>query len=80
MTAPVRVLMVEDSEDDAALVLRALRRGGLAPEHERVDTEPALRAALARGGWDVVLSDFRMPRFNGLEAFAVARAEAPDVP
>jgi len=80
VTAPVRVLMVEDSEDDAALVLRALRRGGLAPEHERVDTEPALRAALARGGWDVVLSDFRMPRFNGLEAFAVARAEAPDVP
>ena len=55
---PLRVLIVEDSEDDALLLLRELRRGGYETIHERVDTPEAMRQALAEGGpWEVVLSD-----------------------
>jgi PAS domain S-box-containing protein len=79
-TPLVRVLMVEDSEDDADLILRELRRGGLAVAHERVESADGLRGALARGAWDIVLSDYGMPHFNALEAFALVRAAASDVP
>jgi signal transduction histidine kinase len=77
---PLRVLMVEDSEDDALLVGLALRRGGYAPEVHRVDTPDALRAAM-RERWDVVISDYALPRFNGLDALRVVReAAGPDLP
>jgi DNA-binding NtrC family response regulator len=80
MSERLRVLMVEDSEDDALLVLHELRRGGYKPIHERVDTEAALRAALERQAWDVVLSDFSMPVFNGLAAFEILRQSGLDIP
>jgi CheY-like chemotaxis protein len=71
---PLRVLVVEDSEDDALLMLRELRRGGYEPVYERVDTPGAMRRALAeRGPWDVVLSDWRMPRFEAPEALEMLR-------
>jgi DNA-binding NtrC family response regulator len=80
MTERLRVLLVEDSEDDALLVLHELRQGGYKPIHERVDTEAALRAALERQAWDVVLSDFSMPVFNGLAAFEILRQTGLDIP
>jgi PAS domain S-box-containing protein len=80
MSETLRVLMVEDSEDDALLVLAELRRGGFDPQYERVDTEPALLAALDRQAWDVVLSDFSMPSFNGLAAFDLLRKSGLDIP
>ncbi|HEV8320477.1 MAG TPA: response regulator [Myxococcota bacterium] len=80
MARPLRVLLVEDSEDDAQLVLQALRRGGYEPVHERVDTAPAMDAALQRGPWDLVLADFSLPRFAGPAALALLRAKGLDVP
>ena len=74
---PLRVLMVEDSEDDALLVALELRRGGYEPALRRVETPEALRAALAEGGWDVVISDWSLPRMNGLDALRIVRDERP---
>ena len=79
-TQPLRVLIVEDSADDAALLLRELERGGYAPAHERVDTLETLTAALARQTWDVIFADFAMPGFSGTRALAAVRERGLDVP
>jgi len=76
----LRALIVEDDADDAALVLRELRRAGYAVEHRVVDTEAAMAAALDSGVWDVVISDYKLPTFSGLKALETARARAPDLP
>ncbi len=80
MATPLHVLIIEDSGDDALLITRELQRGGYAPRSERVETEKALTAALDRGPWDVVVSDFRMPAFSGTDALKVLRARDPDTP
>jgi signal transduction histidine kinase len=80
VTTPLRVLFVEDSEDDMRLLVRQLRQGGYAPTFERAETSDGLRAALHRGGWDIIISDYSMPRFSGLEALAVTLQLAPEVP
>src|SRR2546421_11964850 len=80
MGTPLRLLMVEDSEDDATFVLRALRRGGFEVTFERVDSAEAMRAALEHQPWELVLSDYHLPRFNALEAFAVLRERPRDLP
>jgi signal transduction histidine kinase len=80
MGTPLRLLMVEDSEDDATFVLRALRRGGFDVTFERVDSAEAMRAALEKQPWELVLSDYHLPRFNALEAFAVLRERPRDLP
>jgi sigma-B regulation protein RsbU (phosphoserine phosphatase) len=78
---PLRVLIVEDSEEDCLLVLRELERGGYEPFHERVDTPEEMQRALAeRGPWDVVLSDWRMPRFSGIGALEMAREAGSEAP
>ncbi len=77
---PLRVLLVEDNEDDAALILRLLRRGGYEPDWQRVQTAEALDAALAEGHWDVVLSDYSMPQFDGLRALRVLRQQSAFLP
>ena len=77
---PLRVLMVEDSEDDALLVTLELRRAGYRPEVRRVDGPEALRAALAER-WDVVVSDYSLPRFDGLAALRLVRElGGPELP
>src|SRR5213593_3490395 len=80
MTRPVSVLMVEDSENDAELLLLELRRQGFSPQATRVQTGRALRAALAKGAWDVVISDHNMPSFSGDDALKLVKQYAPDVP
>ncbi len=75
----VRILFVEDSEDDALLLIRELTRGGYAVDSQRVHAEDTLRDAL-RQPWDVVISDFSMPDFSGLQAFEILRAVAPELP
>ena len=77
---PLRALIVEDSPADAEMILRELRRGGFAPAHERVETAKALRAALARQDWDVVLSDYFLPGFDAPGALAVLQASGNDLP
>ena len=79
MRTTVRVLLVEDSEDDALLVMRALRRGGLDIVSLRVDDRAALATALAQQ-WDVVISDYSMPGFTGLDALALCIATGSDRP
>ncbi|MBM3270977.1 MAG: response regulator [Candidatus Sericytochromatia bacterium] len=76
----VRILLVEDVEDDAALVLRALQRGGFEVSWHRVDGAPAMRQALAGGGWDAILCDFRLPGFGAMEALDVYRDAGLDIP
>ena len=76
----LNVLLVEDDRDDAALVERALRKHGFELLMERVETADAMEAALDRHPWDVILSDFTMPRFSGLAAFELFRSKALDVP
>lgn len=76
----LRVLLVEDSEDDAALTLRQLKKGGYEPSHKRVDTPEAMRAALEANDWDVILSDYTMPEFSGPAALALLRSMELDLP
>ncbi len=68
MGVPFRVLIVEDSEDDAMLLLRESRRGGYEPIFKRVDTREAMSSELDGPTWDMVISNYVMPRFTGLEA------------
>lgn len=79
MAQPLKVLIVEDSLDDAEFLLRELRRGGFAPEWQRVDTEAAYLAQL-HAGLDLVLSDFRLPQFTGLRALELLKQSGLDVP
>jgi diguanylate cyclase (GGDEF)-like protein/PAS domain S-box-containing protein len=80
MNKPIKVLIVEDSEDDAKLALRALHRGGFEPAHQRVQTAADLEAALAQERWDAVISDFSMPGFTGLDALRIFRSAGFDIP
>src|SRR6266571_2248206 len=80
MGKPLRVLMVEDSEDDALLVLRELRAAGYDLTHERVDTAATLEAALDRHPWDLVIGDYSMPHFSGTAALAILRGRGLDIP
>ena len=80
MTEPVRILLVEDEALDAELVLRLLKRAGLHCAGHRVDTEPEFREQLAKFSPHVILSDFSMPRFDGMTALAIARELHPEVP
>ncbi len=80
MGEALRILCVEDSDTDAALLLRTLRRGGYEPVATRVDTESEMRAALAREAWDLVVADFSMPRFSAPAALAVLKETGLDLP
>lgn len=76
----LRVLIVEDSEDDALLMVRELKRGGYEPVYARVETAEAMRMALARNRWDLILSDFSLPQFNGREALEILKGSGDDIP
>lgn len=80
MSEPIRVLIVEDSEDDALLVLRQLQKAGYAPEHERVDTAETMRRALALRSWDLIISDYNLPSFDGLAALEIFQETGRDIP
>ena len=80
MGVPLRLLLVEDSENDALLLVRELTRAGLEPVVERVETAVAMQAALDRQGWDIVLGDYSMPQFGGAAALALLRERGLDVP
>jgi len=80
VSKPVKILVVDDSEDDAKLALRALRVGGFDPTSRRVQTAAELEAALAREPWDAVISDFKMPGFTGMDALGIFRSTGLDIP
>jgi two-component system cell cycle sensor histidine kinase/response regulator CckA len=80
MSTALRVLIVEDSPDDALLTVRALQRGNYEVKFDRVDGEHTMRRALTEREWDLVISDWSMPGFGALRALAIARELVPTVP
>lgn len=80
MSERIDVLIVEDSPDDAELVLRALRQGDFAPDAVRVETADELRGALGERSWQLAIIDHNLPAFSGPEALALLAAEAPAIP
>lgn len=76
----VWVLLVEDSETDATLIVRQLRTSGLEPQCERVASEPSLRDALSKRPWDLVISDSIMPSFDAMAALGVTQTLRPGTP
>ena len=80
MSIPIRVLIIEDSEDDALLTLRELKKGGYDIEHAVVAGPAALKEALDRQDWDIILSDFQMPSFDGREALKIVQEKGLDIP
>jgi PAS domain S-box-containing protein len=80
MSTPLRVLLVEDSKGDANLIVLELQDSGYDPEFERVDTPEAFRAALTRQTWDVIICDYFLPRFSGLDALAMVKERELDLP
>jgi two-component system cell cycle sensor histidine kinase/response regulator CckA len=80
MKDPLRLLIVEDSENDTILLMRELTRGGFDPKFERVETAADMRAALKRQPWDLVISDHFVPGFGSLEALALLKEHGLDIP
>lgn len=80
MNNPLRILSVEDSEDDVLLILTELRGGGFEITHERVETKDAMVAALAKKPWDIILSDYTMPKFSAPAALKALRQGGYDLP
>jgi DNA-binding NtrC family response regulator len=77
---PLRLLLVEDSDDDAELVLRSLRQGSLRVTPHRVQAEATFRRALEENPWDLVICDFQMPGFTGMDALRIFRERGLDLP
>ncbi len=71
--APLRVLVVEDSEDDYFLLMRQIRKAYTHVTSARVQTEDELRKEMTRGTWNLVISDNTLPGFNATEALRVVR-------
>lgn len=80
MAQPIRVLLVEDSENDALLVVRELRKGGFDVDWERVFSADSLIHALDRRAWDLIIADYSMPGFKGTEALRLVTARGMDLP
>jgi len=80
MNKPIRVLIVEDSEDDALLLVRQLKKEGYRPTYDQVDTPEAMRKALEKQTWDVILCDNSMPGFSASEAFNIYQEKRLDLP
>jgi two-component system sensor histidine kinase UhpB len=80
MAERLRLLMLEDNEDDAELELQTIRHGGFDCDMHRVDSRASFEAALDRGPWDLVLADYNLPSFTGLDALLVVRARDAVLP
>jgi PAS domain S-box-containing protein len=76
----LRVLIVEDSEDDTLLEIRELKKGGYNPVYERVETATAMKKALQEKQWDIILCDYKLPKFNAPSAIAVLKETNIDIP
>jgi signal transduction histidine kinase len=76
----IQILLVEDTVDDAVLIQHALAKDGLQFALERVETSEDFIRALDRGAWDIILSDYSLPAFDGCTALSLARKKCPEIP
>jgi PAS domain S-box-containing protein len=79
-TKTLALLIVEDVESDALLIVRLLKKAGYELVYEQVETAVQMRTALEKQAWDIIISDYRLPQFNGEEALAVLKQTGQDVP
>src|SRR5438309_1993279 len=77
--SPIRVLLIEDSLEDAELIIRRLEKGGYEVDFERVESEPAAKAALDRD-WDLILCDHTLPHFSGYNALTIWKSKRCTAP
>jgi DNA-binding NtrC family response regulator len=77
---PFRVLLVEDSDNDALLLILQLKKAGYNPIYERVDSIEGFQAALEKPGWDIIISDYFLPDFNGLETLRILKDRGLEIP
>lgn len=77
---PLRMLLVEDSTDDEALVVRALKKGGYNPVWKRVETEASMQLALGQDSYHVIICDYSLPAFSAERALVIAKEHARDLP
>ena len=80
MSPHLRILLIEDSEDDARLLLREIKSGGYEVESERVETAGAMRDALMRQPWDLIICDFSLPKFSAPHALELLKKSGIDLP
>lgn len=76
----LRVLVIEDSEDDTLLLIRELQRGGYDPAYQRVETSDSMIDALSDRSWDIIFADYTMPHFNGVKALQLLQEREIDIP
>jgi len=76
----LRILVIEDSEDDTFLLMRELNKGGYKTEHSRVENKHSLKKALINNQWDLVITDHNMPEFNSTSALNVIQKLGIDIP
>lgn len=80
MKLPLAILIVEDSEDDAELIVLEVKRGNYEPRWQRVDTKKDMMSALKRESWDLIIADYALPQFSGLEALKLLKENEIDLP
>jgi signal transduction histidine kinase/CheY-like chemotaxis protein len=80
MSNRLTVLIVEDSEDDAILIIRLLRKAGHDIQYRRIENEDQMKGALQAQNWDIVIADYNLPQFNGFEALRVLQETGIDIP
>ena len=80
MDKPIRVLIIDDSEDDCLLLVRELKKGGFVPTYERVDIAEAMNDALNNHRWDLILCDYSMPSFSASSALEIYNQNGFDMP
>lgn len=80
MTNRLAVLIVEDSEADAILIVRLLRKVGYDVLYRRIEDEDHMKDALRTQNWDIVIADYNLPQFNGFEALRVLQKTGLDIP
>ena len=80
MKETIRVLVIEDNEDDAQLEIYELKSGGYDIQYQRVETREATREALRNDTWDFIISDYSLPQFSGLDALQELKETGNDIP
>ena len=80
MKKKLRIMIIEDSENDSLLIIRKIKTAGYEIEYERIETENEMKKALREKEWDLILSDFKLPKFSGIDALKILNETGIDIP